>query len=118
MASYDKVWKYIQFPADFIWDGNREGINSRQLIRPCDNGDFHDPFQRRLIINNFLPKFYTENLILSQFALNGTNGHEREIVFRINLRRALYWGNHLLQISLKAMITKRQYLLTDNWTRR
>ena len=44
--------------------------------------------------------------------------NEREIVFRINLRRALYWGNHLLQISLKAMITKRQYLLSDNWTRR
>ena len=44
--------------------------------------------------------------------------NEREIVFRINLWRAIYWGSHVLQISLKALIIKRQYLLTDNWTRR
>ena len=30
MASYDKVWKYIQFPADFIRDDNWEGVNSGQ----------------------------------------------------------------------------------------
>ena len=30
MANYEKVWKYIQAPADFMRGGNREGINSQQ----------------------------------------------------------------------------------------
>ena len=30
MINYDKVWKYIQAPADFMTYGNREGINSQQ----------------------------------------------------------------------------------------
>ena len=28
MINYDKVWKYIQAPADFMRDGNREGIKA------------------------------------------------------------------------------------------
>ena len=30
MSYYDEVWKYIQASADFIREGNREGINSQQ----------------------------------------------------------------------------------------
>ena len=30
MTNYHKIWKYIQAPADFMRDGNREGINSQQ----------------------------------------------------------------------------------------
>ena len=31
MINYDKVWKYIQAPADFKRDGNREGIKEIKL---------------------------------------------------------------------------------------
>ena len=30
MSYYDEIWKYIQAPADFMRDDNREGINSQQ----------------------------------------------------------------------------------------
>ena len=30
MSYYDEVWKYIQASADFMREGNREGINSQQ----------------------------------------------------------------------------------------
>ena len=30
MTNYDKVYKYIRVPADFMREGKREGINSQQ----------------------------------------------------------------------------------------
>ena len=60
---------------------------------------------RRLIFNDCLPKFNTENFI---WWVN-----KKETVFHITLRRVLYRGSHVLQILLKAVITQRQYLLPE-----
>ena len=50
MINYDKVWKYIQAPADFMRDGNREGIKE---LRPCDNKDFHDTLSQLVNLTLF-----------------------------------------------------------------
>ena len=59
--------------------------------------------RRRLILNDHLPKFATENSVWSNFTLMELMANKIEIVFHIILQNVLYQGSQLLQILLKAL---------------
>ena len=60
MRNYHRVSKYIQATADLMREGKRKGINSQQshhgqvisaqLVRPCDNRDFHNPLPQLVTV--------------------------------------------------------------------